>query len=440
MNLYPLAKLTIGKIFKQWVGTITGTENIPNYGSAIFAFNHSSYLDFLCFSSVLKRDIHFLAAEKFYSSRLWAPLMKATNQIKVDRHSDNKENVFKNVFDVLENGGLIGIFPEGTRSRSGQLGKAFNGIIKIALKKRVPIIPVGIIGSHKLWPPNQVLPKLGKIEINIGKKIHIDHFHNYLYDQGLNNKLVDHLMHNIADLSKQIYPWGFNRKLRFMEQPINHKFTVFFDVDNTLIKGQSQFEFIKYIKKKKYISLIKYFGLVVLFLLYKIHILPNVDYFRKVGLKVIKNWRVYKTKEVINNFFNEVLKDRIYKQAEELINEHKAKKHIVILFSTAWEEILLPLKEYLNVDYLISTKVIKNHDYFTGEVKGDAVYGHQKVIRAQQFLESRHLDRRNTFAYADHYSDSALLEFVNYPVVVNPDEKMEKLAIKMNWQILKFLK
>ena len=59
-----------------WIAEVEGLHNIPKDGAIIVASNHESYFDFLCFGSISPRKIHYLAAEKFFESRLWKPLMK----------------------------------------------------------------------------------------------------------------------------------------------------------------------------------------------------------------------------------------------------------------------------------------------------------------------------------------------------------------------------
>jgi len=173
-----------------WVGNVNNIKNIPFNGSAILAANHSSYLDFFILSSILKRRIYFLAGEVFFKSKLWKPLMLLTGQIKVDRYGGDKKLVYDQVEKVLINNNLLGIFPEGTRSRDGKLQKGYNGAVKFAYKYKVPIIPIGIIGTFDAWPPNRKFPKLIKSKVNIGYPFRINSNDFDLETSKLMNKIV----------------------------------------------------------------------------------------------------------------------------------------------------------------------------------------------------------------------------------------------------------
>lgn len=153
-----------------WFKKIYGLQNLPS-GSFIIAANHSSYLDFVLLFIFIPKKISFLAAEKFFKHPIWYLIMKATSQIKVERLSSNKEDVYKEVAGVFQRNGVLGIFPEGTRSRTGCLNKAYSGVAKFAYKHNVPVVPIGIIGTFEAWPPNNKIPNFHRCTINIGESI-----------------------------------------------------------------------------------------------------------------------------------------------------------------------------------------------------------------------------------------------------------------------------
>ena len=126
---YSLLKKLLGPIIRWlWVHEVEGLENIPKEGPCLIASNHESYFDFICFIAVSPRKVHYLAAEKFFKSRFWKPLMEITGQIEVDRESKDKSHVHKMVFSALKKNKMIGIFPEGTRTRDGKMLPAFTGV------------------------------------------------------------------------------------------------------------------------------------------------------------------------------------------------------------------------------------------------------------------------------------------------------------------------
>lgn len=191
-----------------WIKKVTGLHNIPKKGSSILAMNHQSFFDFLTLSVVCPRNIHFLAAEKFFHHPIWKHVMMFTGQIKVERTSTDKSGVHESVRTHVQKNTLIGIFPEGTRSESKtHMLKAYTGIAKYALAHRIPIIPVGIIGAE------DVLSKQGKkintskiIEIHIGEPMHFEKYFEGQTDRETLMLVTEKVIKKIEKLSNKIYP------------------------------------------------------------------------------------------------------------------------------------------------------------------------------------------------------------------------------------------
>lgn len=205
---YSLIKKIFGPIVRKiWVHEIEGLENIPKEGPVIIASNHESYFDFICFIAASPRKIHYLAAEKFYKSRFWRPLMEITGQIKVDRTSQDKHHVHKIVFSALKQQRMVGIFPEGTRSRDGKMLKAFVGVAKYALQAQVPIVPVGVIGTRDIMAPHEKRPRFNKkARIKIGEPMYFHEHYGKEHDDKLLRGVTDKIMLKIAELAEKEYP------------------------------------------------------------------------------------------------------------------------------------------------------------------------------------------------------------------------------------------
>ncbi len=168
---YQLLKTILRPLIKLlWVREIKGLENLPAQGPVVVAANHNSYLDFFILGALLPRRVYFLAGEVFFKKWWWYPLVKLTGQIKVERYNhSNKSQVVEQAVNLLKEGKVVGIFPEGTRSATGQLGPAFSGVAKIAALGQAVIVPVGISGAFAVWPRQKTLPKLKRIiKVKIG--------------------------------------------------------------------------------------------------------------------------------------------------------------------------------------------------------------------------------------------------------------------------------
>lgn len=204
-TLRKIASLIIRPIF---IKKVNGFEHIPTRGSALLAFNHQSFLDFICFAAISPRNIHFLAAEKFFENRLSYWLMVFTGQIRVDRKKHNKEMLHDIVTKHALKGSLIGIFPEGTRSPfKDQMLKAFTGVAQFALKCNIPVIPVGLHGTFDLLPKSKRYPLFKKnVEIHIGKPMYFEDFKGRHTDREVCLEVTEKIMKQLEVLSNKSYP------------------------------------------------------------------------------------------------------------------------------------------------------------------------------------------------------------------------------------------
>jgi len=152
------------KIF--WRMEVIGTENVPERGGVIIASNHVSYLDPIVLGASTKRKINFIAKKEVFNNIFSSIFLKSLNAFPVDRKKIDMP-AFKKTISILVEGGILGIFPEGTRSINGELQELKLGVVKIAMKAGVPIIPVGIIGTHKIYPHGKIFPVLFKNKITV---------------------------------------------------------------------------------------------------------------------------------------------------------------------------------------------------------------------------------------------------------------------------------
>ena len=143
------------KLFWRYLGlklTITGQENIPAEGGAILAINHVGYLDFALAGTALipsKRYVRFMAKKEIFDNKLAGPLMKGMHHISVDRSAGSSS--FVAAMRALRAGEFIGIFPEGTISVSFEIKEIKSGAVRLAMGAGVPIIPVIVWGSQRVW-------------------------------------------------------------------------------------------------------------------------------------------------------------------------------------------------------------------------------------------------------------------------------------------------
>lgn len=161
---------TVGRLLLAMYRTrFDGTDNVPA-GGAVLAGNHVSYLDPVLLWSGSSRPVAFMAKREIFHGvmgwalpRLWA--------FPVDRTGADRAAI-ATATRVAEEGGLVGIFPEGTRRPDGALGEAYGGAAFVALRAGVPVVPVAIVGTGAAWPIGRRLPRLGRVTIRYGEPVH----------------------------------------------------------------------------------------------------------------------------------------------------------------------------------------------------------------------------------------------------------------------------
>ncbi|HMM21329.1 MAG TPA: lysophospholipid acyltransferase family protein [Selenomonadales bacterium] len=168
--VYKILHSLLGLIFCivfRW--RITGVENIPATGGLIVASNHISLWDPPLIGCALptSRKIHFMAKAELFSWPVFRWVITELGAFPVRRGAADR-NAIRTALGLVEAGGVFGIFPEGTRSKTGELGQAAPGMAMIALKAGVPIVPTAVRGTNKVFCDGHLFPQF---EIRFGKPI-----------------------------------------------------------------------------------------------------------------------------------------------------------------------------------------------------------------------------------------------------------------------------
>ena len=166
---------------------ITGLDNIPIEGKSIVCSNHFNNLDPLLIGTCLPRRINYMAKEELFSNKLFASFLKKFGVFPVKRGGADISAI-KTALKILKEDSVLGIFPEGTRSKTGEMLEAKPGIAMISIKSQSPIIPIAIIGNYKLF---------SKIRIIIDKPMDFSEYYGQKNSteeyQQLSQKILDHI-------------------------------------------------------------------------------------------------------------------------------------------------------------------------------------------------------------------------------------------------------
>jgi 1-acyl-sn-glycerol-3-phosphate acyltransferase len=211
--LYTLGRYTFAPLVRGlWRPWTHGLSNIPAEGPAIIASNHLSVADSIFLPSLAPREISFLAKAEYFvgdgiRGRMTSAFMRGIRQIPVDRGNGRAAlTALEIALAVLKDGGLFGIYPEGTRSPDGRLYRGRTGIARIVLEANVPVIPVAMMGTDKVQPIGSRLPRLGHtIGMRVGAPLDYSEHAGGPRNPRLLREITDDIMDHIRHLSGQEY-------------------------------------------------------------------------------------------------------------------------------------------------------------------------------------------------------------------------------------------
>jgi 1-acyl-sn-glycerol-3-phosphate acyltransferase len=202
--LGPVLKL----LFRPWV---KGLDNVPAEGAAILASNHLSFSDSIFMPVMVPRPVVFLAKSEYFTGtglkgRLTAAFFRLTNQLPMDRSGGAASAQSLDAgMDVLRNGSLLGIYPEGTRSPDARLYRGKVGVARLALQARVPVVPVAMIGTDKVQPIGKRVPNIRRIGIIFGEPLDFSRYYGMEDDRLIQRSVTDEIMYGLMRLSGQEY-------------------------------------------------------------------------------------------------------------------------------------------------------------------------------------------------------------------------------------------
>jgi 1-acyl-sn-glycerol-3-phosphate acyltransferase len=199
----PAVKRVIRPVFKLlWDIEVVGEENIPKTGGALLCPNHISVIDSFFVPVVLKRALTYVGKAEYLDDWKTRRLFPALGMIPIDRRGgEHAASALEAAKSVLSSDGLFGIYPEGTRSRSGKLHKGHTGAARLAIETGKPLIPVGITGTREIQPPDKAMPTpFMKASVRFGKPIDVSHYADRLGDRALYRRITDELMFEIQAL------------------------------------------------------------------------------------------------------------------------------------------------------------------------------------------------------------------------------------------------
>jgi len=146
-------------LLRRW--EVRGVENLSNVGGLVLVSNHTSYWDPVVVGCAFNRQVHFMAKSELFAIPLLGTAIRILGAFPVRRDKSDR-NAIRTAVKLLEEGRVVGVFPEGTRSRTGELQKPHLGAAMLALKAGVPMLPVAVNGTRGLF---------GKVTVLVGRPV-----------------------------------------------------------------------------------------------------------------------------------------------------------------------------------------------------------------------------------------------------------------------------
>jgi 1-acyl-sn-glycerol-3-phosphate acyltransferase len=187
-----------------------GLENLPSKRPYIIAVNHTSFADPIFLTVALRkrlgggiRQIVFIAKRKI----IWLVFTyrvaeKLFNLLIINPR--RREKIIERAEKALSNKKILAIFFEGTRSWTGRVQKGKTGTVRIALNTKLPVVPIGLVGTRDFWPRGKIFPRFKKnIQVNVGKLISFEKYYTKKIDKKILRKLTGIIEDEVKELLKQ---------------------------------------------------------------------------------------------------------------------------------------------------------------------------------------------------------------------------------------------
>jgi 1-acyl-sn-glycerol-3-phosphate acyltransferase len=190
---------------------VEGLEHVPSSGPAILASNHLAVADSFFLPLVVRRRITFLAKAEYFTGtglKGWFTrwFYTAAGQVPIDRSdADAAQAALTTAERLLEQGKLLGMYPEGTRSPDGRLYKGKTGLARLALQTGVPVIPVAMIGTNVVNPPGSKMWRFGRVTVRFGKPMDFSRFEGMAGNRFIERAITDEVIYELMGLSGQEY-------------------------------------------------------------------------------------------------------------------------------------------------------------------------------------------------------------------------------------------
>ncbi len=210
---------------------------------------------------------------------------------------------------------------------------------------------------------------------------------------------------------------------------------VLFDIDNTLLEGDSDFEWGQFLCDNNLVNQDEYRKRNEVF--YEQYLARKIDIheYLSFSLEPLKQYSVEDWKQWRGKFVSQKIYPLIPLHNQKLVQEHQRRGDILALISATQQFITQPIADIFTIDHLIATKPEVIDGYFTGNIIGTPCFQDGKITCLQEWLDKNKPVYNASWFYSDSINDLPLLEFVDKPIVKNGDPDLLKIAAQREWDI-----
>ncbi len=210
-----------------------------------------------------------------------------------------------------------------------------------------------------------------------------------------------------------------------------------FDLDNTILNGDSDYSWINFLIEKRLVDKDEYERKNKYFYDQYYQGKLNYDEWAEFALTTIKGKKPEEIEDILSKFLNEIIEPMINIYALKLLHDHTHNNDIMLLASATNSVIVEPIAKRLGFKNIVSTEVEIIDEIYTGKVLGIPALSEGKLIKVKEWMLQNSIESfDNTSFYSDSINDLPLLAAVSKPVAVNPDDMLREECRKRSWEII----
>ncbi|XVU27322.1 lysophospholipid acyltransferase family protein [Actinoplanes sp. CA-054009] len=190
---------------------VRGLSHLPRNGPVILACNHLSFSDSIFTPLMVDRRVTFVAKAEYFTGKgikgwLMRQFFAGTGTIPVDRSGGKAaQAALETLLRVLREGGVAGIYPEGTRSPDGRLYRGKTGVARLALESGALVVPVALLNTDEIQPTGTLIPKVQRVRMRFGAPLDFSRYAQSKGDRFVERAITDEIMYELMALSGREY-------------------------------------------------------------------------------------------------------------------------------------------------------------------------------------------------------------------------------------------